>query len=268
MFTRRFVILGVGCAFAVLLPGAMAASIGQIDTFEDGTTQGWQINILGSGAPLGSPPSEALPKNVPSGGKGGVEDSYLELQSLGTPGPGGRLSVINLDQWAGDYLASGIKAIRMDVNNLGASDLILRLLVADPIPGPPQNLAFSAEPLNVPSGSGWVTITFPIQAMDLTAGLGSVEAALSNVRELRLFHGTDTLFPGEPISARLGVDNIEAIGVSVPDAFSNALQLGCALLSMAGLWHFPRRGRQAAPTTWGTSAATTGKLRRQEELSV
>ena len=245
MYTRRFIILGVVCAAAVFLPGAKAASIGQIDTFEDGTTQGWQINILG----MGSPPSEALPRNVASGGPGGVDDAYLELNSLGTPAPGGRLSVINLGQWSGDYLGEGIHAIQIDVNNLGTSDLFLRLLVADPIPGPPQNMAFSAEPVFVPSASGWMTITFPIQASDLTAGLGTVETALSNVRELRLFHSADPVFPGDPIAARLGLDNIEAIGVSVPDISSTAFLLGGALLSMVGLWHLPRERGQAARTS-------------------
>src|SRR5688572_2599860 len=108
---------------------ALAVTSGQIDTFENGTTENWVVNLLG----MGSPPPETLPVNVPSGGPAGVDDNYLLLTSLGGAGSGNRLSVINfMSQWAGDYVGSGIGGIRMHVNNLGTTELALRLLFADP----------------------------------------------------------------------------------------------------------------------------------------
>lgn len=244
MLIRGLLNVGLGCALLGGSPVAFAVTVGQQDTFEDGTTQGWQINVLN----LGAPPPEALPANVSSGGPGGVDDNYLRLTSLGTLGAGGRLSAINLAQWSGDYLNSGVQAIRMDLNNFGNSDLFLRLLFADPIPGPPQNQAVSTDAVFVPGGSGWVSILFPIGPADLTSTLGSVEAALGNVTELRLFHSPTAVFPGPPVTAQLGVDNIQALGVArVPDIASTSMLLCFAILALA-LVSWPR-GRMATART-------------------
>src|SRR4051794_16073357 len=73
--------------------------VGQVDTFEDGTTQGWIVNLLGQGPP----PAAALPTNVPTGGPGGSGDHFLELNSVGGQGAGSRLVALNLDaRWTGD----------------------------------------------------------------------------------------------------------------------------------------------------------------------
>ena len=135
---------------AGLLPvtPAAAVTLGQTDNFEDGTTQNWLVGLLGA-------PHPAPPENIPSGGPAGVDDNYLLLTAVGGNGPGNRLTVINASQWAGDYLAAGITGIWMDVNNFGNTDLALRLLVADPLGGPPTNVAFSTDPIVVPAGSGW-----------------------------------------------------------------------------------------------------------------
>ena len=209
---------------------ALAVTSGQIDTFESGTTENWVVNLLG----MGSPPPAALPVNVPSGGPAGADDNYLLLTSLGGAGSGNRLAVINfMSQWAGDYVGSGIGGIRMHVNNLGTSELALRLLFADPTVGPPANIAFSTDPIQVPAGSGWTQIEFPVLPSDLTAGLGSVLEALQHTTEIRLYHSTapnfpNPVFPIESITAQLGVDNIQA----VPDASPTALLLACGMLTL------------------------------------
>jgi hypothetical protein len=185
-----------------------AVSVGQVDTFEDGTTQNWVINLLN----LGAPPAAALPVNIASGGPAGAEDNYLRLTAVGGGGAGGRLVVINfMGQWAGDYIAQGFNAIEMDVNNLGNSDLSLRLLFADPGAGPPANVAVSQVPIVVPAGSGWTSISFPIGPSHLLGLAGEVDEALRNTTELRLFHSADPTFPGPAIVAQLGVDNIRAV---------------------------------------------------------
>lgn len=208
---------------------ASAVTIGQVDTFEDGTTQGWLAGLLGS-----TPP--APPANVATGGPAGDEDNFLLLTSQGGLGAGSRLAVINVAQWAGDYGASGVTAISMDLQNLGDTSLSLRMTFSDPGVGPPVNLAFSTTPVLLSPGSGWQSVVFPILAGDLTAGLGSVATALANTTEVRLYHSVNPSFPGPPIAAHLGVDNIRAI----PEAGTASL----LALGLAGLaWR--RRGGPA-----------------------
>jgi hypothetical protein len=218
---------------------ARANLIGQIDTFEDGTTQGWVVGVVFN------PPHPAPPTNIPTGGPGGAGDAFLQLTAVGGQNvPGNRLSVLNLSQWAGNYTAEGVVAIRMDVNNFGPDPLALRLLFEDLGPMGPTSTAFSTTPVIVPAGSGWVSVTFPVTPDDLTAGVGSVEEALANADVLRIFHSPTPTFPGPPVVAVLGVDNIQAFGApQVPEPGSAALLGG--LLGLAACRVALRRQRRA-----------------------
>lgn len=206
-----------------------AVSVGQIDTFEDGTTQGW-IGGLGMGAPHPAPPVNAL------GGPGGASDNFLQLTSVGGGGSGGRLSVLNLSQWTGNYIAAGVNSISMDLINLGNTNLSLRLVFEDPTTGPPSNIAFSQSAFMLPAGSGWTHAVFPISVSDLQAGLGDVTTALTNTTAIRLYHSAspnfpNPVFPIAPIVAQVGVDNIQASAARVPDGGSTALLLLPVLLA-------------------------------------
>jgi hypothetical protein len=186
---------------------ASAVMIDQVDTFEDGTTQDW---VVGPGA------HPAPPINVPTDGPAGAGDHFLQLTAVGGSGAGSRLTVINDTQWAGNYLAAGVTGIEMDVKNLGDSTLALRVLFQDPPGVAPVNIAVSTAAIALAAGSGWIHVVFPIAPSDLTATLGSVDSALTDATEMRIFHGTTANFPGEQIVAQLGVDNIRA--VPEPDA--------------------------------------------------
>ena len=224
-FLRR-VRLTLWLAALALLAGfaaardASALTLGQVDDFEDGTTQGWHINGLGTA----NPPAGTLPANVATGGPGGAGDSYLQLTSSGSSGAGGRLVGINVSQWAGDYTALAVTGISASVRNFGASDLSLRVYVADG----GTNSAVSTTAILLATGSGWLNVLFPIAAGDLTSLAGNAAAALSGVAELRILHSATALSPGAPILAQLGIDNFAV----VPEP-GTGLLLGLGLLAFA-----------------------------------
>jgi len=210
MHALRIIAVAIVVAGSAFTPTTALAIPLTPQNFEDGTTQGWVANLLG----MGSHP--APPANVPDGGPLGVGDNYLRLTSLGGTGSGSRLSAINLTEWAGDYIAEGVTAIMMSVNNLGTSELFLRIAFEDPTIGPPTNIAYSSDPVVVPAGSGWVSIVIPVGLSFLTAGLGDVETALRNTTLIRVYHSEadnfpNPVFPIEAINAQLGVDNISAV---------------------------------------------------------
>lgn len=209
----------VACALGLLVSASLPTSSAAIpimpDTFEDGTTMGWFVP---------DPTHPSPPTNIDTGGPAGAGDNYLQLTAIGGDGAASRLSVLNSSQWAGDYLAAGITAIRMDVNNFGPDDVTLRLLFEDFAgPGPPVNLALTLASIFVPAGSGWMTVEFDLSLANLAVEtFGSVIGALSNTDTLRIFHNPDPSFPGPgvgppAVNVTLGVDNITAMTAAVPE---------------------------------------------------
>ncbi|MFI5215893.1 MAG: PEP-CTERM sorting domain-containing protein [Candidatus Limnocylindria bacterium] len=188
-----------------LARGASALVLGQSDDFEDDTTQGWVVNLLGFAS------STLPPINVPNNGPAGAGDNFLRLSSNGGFGSSGRLVVINPAQWAGDYAAAGITAISASLRNLGETDLSVRLYFADATSADPTNQAISTNPILLPSGSGWVDVIFPIAPGDLSALRGTAAAALSGAAEMRIFHGGTASFPPDRIVGILGVDDLAAV---------------------------------------------------------
>ena len=195
MDSRRLLAVVLIALGTVCIPGTVLAIPITPDNFEDGTTQGWVANLLNMGV------HPAPPENVATGGPSGAGDNFLQVTALGGVGNGSRLSVINGSQWAGDYLAAGVTAISVSANNFSNTDLFLRLVFEDPTVGPPMNIAYSADALFLPAGSGWTTLVFPVQPAFLSAGLGDVETALQNTTIIRLYHSEDDNFPN-PISDR------------------------------------------------------------------
>ena len=183
---------------------AKAATIGQVDTFQTGTTEGW---TAGGGPQNQFPPTP--PHVVLSGGPGGMNDAYLVITSSGGNGPGSRLTAFNIfGQWAGNYLTNGIGEIAMDLINLGSTDLTIRLEFENPFAGGDE--AVTNTGMLLAPGSGWMHAVFPIGLNQLTALEGTVSGALGNTTVLRIIHAPG-ISDAEPIAGTLGVDNIAAV---------------------------------------------------------
>jgi hypothetical protein len=133
---------------------AAAIPIGP-DTFEDGTTNNWLVNLLGMD------PTAPVPVNVPTGGPAGVDDAYMLLTSTGGVGEGSRLAVLNVAQWSGNYIAAGLSAVTMDLLNVGSTDLSLRVLFQAVGPMGPTDVAASTNPVLLAAGSGLDICRFP-----------------------------------------------------------------------------------------------------------
>lgn len=207
---------------AMLPSTGLAVTFGQIDTFQDGTLQGWTTGS-GPGGGGGSSPTISL-----NGGPAGAGDAYMQMTATGSQGPGGRLVAINSAQWAGNYTLAGVSEISMDLINLGTTDLTIRLLFEDSGAMGPTNIAVTTFAANLPAGGGWTHVTFPILPDDLTPQIGGSAQALSTVAAMRIIHNPNPLTVPPPlIAASLGVDNIVAPEPSV----------GLALTAMLALLH-------------------------------
>jgi hypothetical protein len=210
-------------------PAGAAVMLGQVETFSD--PHGW---IVGVGPGPGTP----QPVPVELGGPGGPSDPYLSIVATGGQGPGSRLSAQEFGMWAGDYTAAGVTSIRMDVNNFGPSDVFLRLLLLEFGPMGPVGGAFTTDGSLVLAGSGWQTISFDVSAAGLTAlplGTGSIADTLANVGELRIFHNPAPFFiPTQmpAVLATVGVDNITAAQLPVPEPAATTLLLLAGVLSV------------------------------------
>ena len=213
---------------------AAGASIGLKDTFQDGTTDGW---FAGGGPGGGVPP--VPPQVIPTGGPEGAGDQFLQITSNGIAGTAGsRLVALNAAQWAGNYLAAGITTIEMDLKNLGATALTIRLLFEDPIPGPPVNEGVTTFGAVLPVGGDWTHVAFAIAPADLTMIFGNANAVLSNTTVLRII---DSPTPTEAvtIAGQLGVDNIEAAAVPEP---ATLLITSTGLVALAARYRRRRAG--------------------------
>jgi len=207
---------------ASLIQLVTAATINQIDTFQSGTTQGW---FAGGGPGGGNPPTP--PHVVATGGPLGAGDQYLVITADSPTGAGSHLVALNQAQWAGNYVTSGISSIAMDLKNLGATDLTIRLLFEDPMMGPPADEAVTTFGAFLPAGGNWTHVNFSILPSSLTPLLGDVNALLSHTTVMRII---DSPTPDEPVGiiGALGVDNIQA---QVPEP-ATLLLTGIALAGL------------------------------------
>jgi hypothetical protein len=132
----------------VALPRATAVTIGQIDTFQDRTTDSWANG-------------GTQPANIATGVPLGANDRFLELTSDGS-GANGRLTVFNRNQWLGNYIVAGVNEIDLDLNNFSNVALSIRLAFKagtfNGAPGYVTTMPFSLAP-----NSGWQHAVFSIR---------------------------------------------------------------------------------------------------------
>lgn len=207
--------LAVFVSFAFILPSASwAVSLSEFDDFEDGTVENWIWGRTGFGGP-----------EVVMGGPDGENDSYLQIESFGgSDAPGTRMAAINREQWTGDFLAAGVKTIRMDAINLGPNfafnDLTVRLAFSSTSAtlGSGRVVTTVGHFLPQESGSEWQEIEFSLDPMtDLTAVAGSdITEVMRSVSEMRILSSEEPSFLGDQFIARIGVDNIAVVSVPEP----------------------------------------------------
>jgi len=182
---------------------------GQIDTFESGTTLNWGIGPLGSF----SPPT------VQPGGPNGTGDHFLQVIS-GQGGAPPRMAVLNRTQWAGNYL--GINTIDMDVINTSTTALAVRIGFNSTLT---SSGFVSATPVNLPpvgsGGNTWTHITFSLSDATMIPVNIPPQSTFSqlqtNIMEFRILSAQLPDYRGDTIVATLGVDNIRARLVPVPE---------------------------------------------------
>ncbi|MCK0178241.1 T9SS type A sorting domain-containing protein [Flavobacteriaceae bacterium S0862] len=183
--------------FSVFISASVCAQVtaGQVDDFEDTTTQSWRIGGAGGGSG---------PTNVATGGPGGT--SYLQYVSTGSGAAASRMIIINTNQWLGNYTSQGIIAIRFHVK-VETNDLNLRVSFN----GDGGRIS-STNPLPITAGSGWQLVEIPITASDFTlvSGGSDIAATLGNVYEMRILSSASPSWIGETIASTIGLDNISA----------------------------------------------------------
>lgn len=195
MIKQGLVVCGVLAVCAV----QAQVSLGQVDTF-DTDTMFWQ---------------GANPTWTAGGGPGGAADAFLHLHSTGQGGPQSKMAAYNQSQWSGDFITAGIASIGVDLNNLGDSALVMRIVFFD------TNRSTQWESLSSASlsaHSGWQHFSFSLDSSNFvqTEGSTSFASTLSAANQMMFRHNPNPSNGGVTILADLGVDNISANPVPEP----------------------------------------------------
>ncbi len=182
-----------------------AVMFGQIDSFQNGSLQGWTN---------GPAPD---PTNVATGGPAGAGDRFLQVLATGGFGAGSKLTTFNRTQWLGDYHAAQVSAIAMDLKNLDDTAPIQPLSVRigfrqSTAPGAPGYVTTNAFAL--PADNAWHHAVFQLTGaamIGVNAGALTLAQLLSDPAEMRILSANFLSLDGDSTSSKLGIDNIQAI---------------------------------------------------------
>ena len=196
-------------AIALCANASAAITLGQIDTFEDGTEMGWRGD-------QGTPPI-----NIATGGPRGTDDNYLEV--FAGVGGASHLATYNgqLGQWTGNWTAAGVSVVEVHVRNEGPDAVNLRAVWF----GQFGSRYTSTIAVPVPADGRWRKIAFPCRQGDLTQVLNAGETyaqVMTDVERFMFRHDSGAPSSGgDNVSATLGIDNVEASnkGDFEPDSF-------------------------------------------------
>ncbi|MEP7015775.1 MAG: PEP-CTERM sorting domain-containing protein [Verrucomicrobiota bacterium] len=217
----RLATVALSLAFGV---SAYAVSVGQVDNFQDGTTQNW------ANGDAGAPPV----LNIATGGPAGVGDKYMQISSQASA-PGNRLTVFNRDQWLGDFVSQGIITIEVDLNNF--SNIALSVRIAFKTDQGPGSSGYLSQPFTMTPGSGWLHAAFSITPATMTAigGPAAFNTFFSGgFGEMRIINEAGAAnLNGDVVVGQLGIDNIHA--VPEPGSFVLAA-IGLGAVAMVRRW--------------------------------
>ena len=193
-------------------PTARAIVNGQLDTFEDGTSEFW-VNGFGNLA-------------VAVGGPGGAGDHYLEIGGLGFPGPSSKLVGYNASQWTGNFIAAGVNAVEMDLKAIsidpisGISTLTIRIAfrsATGQLTSKGASGYVSSVGATIPVDGQWHHVVFPLSSLvpinSTNDGMPPAPLAtfLTGPAEFRIMHlVSPNALIGDNVKAVLGIDNIHA----------------------------------------------------------
>jgi PEP-CTERM motif len=219
MSSGRFCVL-LAMVILVFAPSTLRGiTLGQVDTFEDGTKQGWD-----NGSAIG----------VGLGGPAGSGDHYLPVLAGGSGLPL-RLEILNRSQWLGNYLAAGVTGIEMDLR-AGApelSTLSIRIAIRESTSSSILSGYASTVPFTVPNDQQWHHVSFSLLSGNLTPVSSPQPLAtdLANVVDFRIIDAAVPATQGDFVAlAGFDIDNIHA--VPEPASISILLSgiIGIALL--------------------------------------
>ncbi|MEP7014697.1 MAG: hypothetical protein ABI925_04590 [Verrucomicrobiota bacterium] len=200
-----------------------AVAVGQTDTFQDGTTMNWL-----NGEIIGTPPVI----NVPNGGPAGAGDHYIQVTSDGS-GSGGKLTTFNRDQWLGDYIATGVTSIGVDLLNQSAVSLSIRMAFKNGPGGGASAAGYLTQAMLLPVGSGWQHFTLSLAPANLIAVNNPSPWATFFIGEVRFIHAVGTTsLSGTNVVGQFGIDNIHA----VPEPTTTTLITVSLLMFVAGVF--------------------------------
>ncbi len=198
-FSKTALTVSLALLISLSASAVRAVTLGQVDDFQNGTTQGW---------------GGSFTFNIADAGPNGVGDNALRVNS------NNRVVIINSTQWVGDYTAAGITQVLIDIRHDSAFPLEMRLGIAQGVFGKDGigDTYVSAESISVPGDNAWHSITIPILAADLVPSFANTSdppdaaVALAGLTHLRILHNPDPNdFRGAQGTVEFFLDNIQVV---------------------------------------------------------